>query len=246
MMKDVAFGPMDGADGADGADGFATLDALGSVRQAVFRPLGVAPEFKIRTGETDYRGHRWPPLLDDGAHQWPPKVEPWQRVSTAYPLRLQDFTPDNASLLIVSELVDVKTSAGVVADWKGLLDFSAGPTNDMTRDIASQRLGPLSGLDAEFAQLRLLMQYRSGVIDEAIAQKNGIIGYFRTYGANSPSYQGPSRLDRSSCARFERNGWWPNTLDEAPELDVVTLRVAKNYDSVVEARVNGPPKLDRT
>ena len=57
---------------------------------------------------------------------------------------------------------------------------------------------------------------------------------------------GSSWPDRSSCARFERSGGWLDTLDETPELDVVTLGIAKNYDTVVEARVNGPPKLDRT
>ncbi len=95
---------VDGADGADGAEGFETLDALGGGQRSVFRPIGVVPETTRRANEADYRGHRWPPRLP--AHAWPPAPTAlWPTAPDGIARRLGDFTPDNASLLVLAQLV---------------------------------------------------------------------------------------------------------------------------------------------
>ncbi|MDP3256238.1 phosphatase PAP2 family protein [Bosea sp. (in: a-proteobacteria)] len=177
MARDAAFGPADGADGADGAEGFENFDALGGGGRSAFRPIGVAPEMAIRQNpvEPDYRGHRWPPRL---GHAWPPTspTDCWPIAPEAILPRLTDFTPDNASLLVLAEFVQLKNSAGRLA-WAELMQ-----PNDMTDDIDS--IFDLDGdscsnVQRELKHLRRLAQFRSGAMSEAMAQRNGIIGYFR-------------------------------------------------------------------
>lgn len=177
MAQGAAFGPMDGADGADGAEGFETLDALGGGRRSVFRPIGAAPESTRRAGEADYRSHRWPPRLPGNA--WPP-VPPtppnvWPTAPLGVAPRLGDFTPDNASLLVLAQMVQLRNGAGKDR-WTLLLtrDPANAANDDMANDIASHQ-----GVAAELAELRLLAQFRAGAMSEALAQRNGIIGYFR-------------------------------------------------------------------
>ena len=79
-----------------------------------------------------------------------------------------DFTPDNASLLVLAELVQLTNGAGAL-NWTLLM----GP-NDLANDIAV-----FGNLQAELRELRLLAQFRAGAMQEALAQRNGIIGYFR-------------------------------------------------------------------
>ena len=172
-MGRAAFGPMDGADGADGADsatGFVNLDALGTGSTPAFRPVGAVPEFQRRAGEDDYRSHRWPPVLPN--HAWPPNPpnpNSWPIATPNFKPRLTDFSPDNASFLVLADLV--KGNA-----WTTLMTRDANnPANDdMAQDIAAS-----GGLKEELAELRLLAQFRSGAMAEALAQRNGIIGYFR-------------------------------------------------------------------
>ncbi|MGW9333697.1 hypothetical protein [Bosea sp. NPDC055594] len=177
MVRNGAFGPADGADGADGAEGFENFDALGGGRGSVFRPIGVAPEMEIRKddGETDYRGHRWPPRL---GHAWPPSLptDCWPIAPDAIAPRLTDFTPDNASLLVLAEFMKLKTPAGQLA-WTKLMR-----SNDMQDDIGSifdVDGDNCSAVQRELKHLRRLSQFRPGVMSEALAQRNGIIGYFR-------------------------------------------------------------------
>jgi len=179
MARNGAFGPADGADGADGAEGFENFDALGGGRGSVFRPIGVAPEMEIRKddGETDYRGHRWPPRL---GHVWPPTLptDCWPIVPAPHAIapRLTDFTPDNASLLVLAEFVQLRNSAGHFA-WIELMQ-----PDDMKDDIDSifdVDEDPCSNVQKELKHLRRLAQFRSGAMAEALAQRNGIIGYFR-------------------------------------------------------------------
>ena len=169
MVRSAAFGPMDGA---DGAEGFETLDALGGGRRAVFRPIGVAAEFARRPGEADYRGHRWPPQL---GFAWPPApAGVWPVAPLPIAPRLGDFTPDNASLVVLAELVRLREPGGQDS-FTTLMNSTPGdPANDLTLDTAAPW-----DLQAELRELRLLAQYRAGAMQEALAQRNGIIGYFR-------------------------------------------------------------------
>lgn len=177
MARDAAFGPADGADGADGAEGFENFDALGGGGRSAFRPIGVAPETAIRQNpvESDYRGHRWPPRL---GHAWPPTspTDCWPIAPEAILPRLSDFTPDNASLLVLAEFVQLKNAAGRPA-WAELMQ-----PNDMADDIDSifdVDGDPCSNVQRELKHLRRLAQFRAGAMSEALAQRNGIIGYFR-------------------------------------------------------------------
>lgn len=171
MAQAMAFGPMDGVDGVDGVDGIEGLDTLGGgPRQAVFRPMGLAPEFKRRADEVDYRAHRWPPRPPDVP--WPPPIGSLPAVWPAAPggiaRRLADFTPDNSSLLVLAEFVQLGDGQGADA-WTRLMT-----PGDMAMDIVD-----CHGVPAELDELRRLAQYRGGVMAEALAQRNGIIGYFR-------------------------------------------------------------------
>ncbi|UZF95477.1 hypothetical protein [Bosea sp. NBC_00550] len=159
----------------DGAEGFENFDALGGGRRSVFRPIGAAPEMAIRTGEGDYRGHRWPPRL---GHEWPPKLptDCWPIAPGAIPACLTDFTPDNASLLVLAEFVELPKVAGQAA-WTVLLQPGDMQTDiDLISDVDGDNC---STLQRELKHLRRLAQFRSGVMSEALAQRNGIIGYFR-------------------------------------------------------------------
>ena len=53
------------------------------------------------------------------------------------------------------------------------------PAGDLANDIANFRPGGGHTVQEELAELRLLAQYRAGAMQEALAQRNGIIGYFR-------------------------------------------------------------------
>ena len=58
--------------------------------------------------EADYRGHRWPPRLPALPGR---RHRPLTGLSCRFPsqARLGDFTPDNASLLVLAELVQLRT-----------------------------------------------------------------------------------------------------------------------------------------
>jgi len=53
-------------------------------------------------------------------------------------------------------------------------NVTAPGVDDLVNDIAA-----FGGLQAELRELRLLAQFRAGAMQEALAQRNGIIGYFR-------------------------------------------------------------------
>jgi membrane-associated phospholipid phosphatase len=172
-MSDSMFGPVGAMDGAGFVeDTFDTLGGGGSCGSSdnPLRPTGVVPETTRRPNEPWFRGHPWPPTSLPGAN-WPTVPVP-----IIGPQDLTAWSPMNHSLTVLAEFVQVPDAGGNPA-WINLLD-PAVPAD-------SPPITP-AVLAAEVAELRQLVAFRSGAMAEAMAQRGGLIGYFRGVLSFSP------------------------------------------------------------
>jgi hypothetical protein len=130
------------------------------------RPIGISASLKPAPGENWFRGNRWPPENTE-----PPgatAAQPWA------PNRIAAFTPRNSdgsvkmpprawgayhySVVLLTEFVQQPS-------WSGI-DLSPYLPQNQTV------------LDAELNELAMLIEFRPGVMSEALVQRNNIPEYF--------------------------------------------------------------------
>jgi hypothetical protein len=145
--------------GIDPNDGMVPIEASDSLQEGVTRPLLVSPSVEplpgVPLGPTIplvFTGQRWPGLAGQG----------WARMPEA-PFREEEWDAYRYGIGLLTEFVQIPGTGGRPA-WETLLTAADKPD--------------LSKTDAELKELRDLVEYRAGVMAEALAQRSSFIGYF--------------------------------------------------------------------
>jgi len=146
-------GTTDGLDGLDGVDGLDGLDGLSGVSLAVKaspRPIGVSPGLK-----KPFVGGKWP---FDPDPQWP------YAAPDGFPRGY--WASANYAIPVVGEFVRAKCADGLTWDSPDL-------------EQALRNILQSADTAAELRELAELMEYRAGVLAEALAQRTGLWSYWR-------------------------------------------------------------------
>lgn len=153
--------------GVIGAADMGSVDDMGAIdsgasstvttsTSADVRPIGVSPavEKQEAEGEDWWRGNKWPPT--DVPTNW--DYVPPTRTSK-HPFPDQSWTPYWYSIAVLGEFVKQPGWDGFEHPLRAILDKA--------------------NLQEELNELVALIDYRAGVMAEALAQCDNIIGYFR-------------------------------------------------------------------
>ena len=140
-------------------------------RNPVVRAIGVSPALSKVAPETWFHGHKWPPGdVLDGNSAWGKRLGNVVFPDGAWSSRL-------LAIAAIGEFVQAED-----ADGKTWTDFALPDYRDY----------PLAD---ELDELAELIEYRPGVMGEALAQRNNIPGYFRELLSFSPgSHPKTSRI----------------------------------------------------
>ena len=154
-------------------DSMDSMSAAGGGRggNPVVRAIGVSPALSKEAPETWFHGHKWPPGdVLDGNSAWGKRLGNVVYPDGAWSSRL-------LAIAAIGEFVQAED-----ADGKTWTDFALPDYRDY----------PLAD---ELDELAELIEYRPGVIGEALAQRNNIPGYFRELLSFSPgSHPKTSRI----------------------------------------------------
>lgn len=127
------------------------------------RPFGVSPSIKRSEGGW-FVGQKWPPTA---AVRWPNAPTSWldkqQRKNRLF-FPGSSWTVDYYPIVVLSQFVAVRRKESPVR-WDKI-ELQSPPKGD--------------DLEKELQDLAEIVDYRPGVALEALAQRNGIIDYFRT------------------------------------------------------------------
>jgi hypothetical protein len=131
-----------------------TISLAGS--GAAVRPIGLSPALRKRDNEDWYRGSKWPPTgLDPRAAIAAPKTFP-----RAY------WSSYHFSFTVLAEFVTTKSADGLTWNSKDV-------RNALEHELKS------ADVKAELDELAELIEYRSGVMAEALAQRENPWAYYR-------------------------------------------------------------------
>jgi len=130
------------------------------------RPFGVSPSIKRSEGGW-FVGQKWPPTV---AVRWPNAATNWldeQQAEGRLFFRGSPWTVDYYPIVVLSQFVSVRRKDPPVPPVRwDKIELPPPPKGDK--------------LEEELQQLAEIVDYRPGVALEALAQRNGIIDYFRT------------------------------------------------------------------
>jgi hypothetical protein len=139
------------------------------VASPIVRPMGVSPSCDKSNGKVTYRGRKWPPLNVDHALVATPNVWQWEDRAAPKP-PLPAWAPQFDSISLLADFLQVKIEGSETEPaWPGI-DLS--PSDEFQKDLQKS-------VRDELRYLIDLMDYRPGVLAEALAQANAIDGYFR-------------------------------------------------------------------
>src|SRR3954468_16732460 len=145
-----AVGATDGLDGVDGLDGLTGLSWLSLAVNATSRPIGASPGLN-----RPFVGGKWP---FDPDPQWP-NASP-----DGFPRGY--WASANFAITVIGELVRAKCTDGLTWD-----------SSDLESEL--RKILKRANVDAELKELAELMEYRGGVLAEALAQRTGLWAYWR-------------------------------------------------------------------
>jgi hypothetical protein len=118
----------------------------------MLRPIGVSPALTKKAGEDWWRGHLWPP---ENAGAWANARRP------EFPRRA--WSPAYLSITVLGEFVQA-TDNGL--QWHGI-------------DLTSLNVTNAAAIKKELDELLELVEYRPGVLAEAMAQSAAFLDYWR-------------------------------------------------------------------
>lgn len=122
----------------------------------IIRPIGVSPALEKEQGEDWYRGSKWPP---DGVVQF------WKNAApTEFPRAY--WSSFHYSFTVLGEFVQASSAAG--DKW-----------NSFEPALRAKLPTTQADIDKELKQLVELIEYRSGVMSEALAQRENPWAYYR-------------------------------------------------------------------
>ena len=203
MSNAIGTADSGGGDSGGGDSGGGGIVAVGGAASGFWRPIGVSPALAYEQNETWWRGHKWPPI-----HPAPPANpgDPpnpahtvWPNMPTKTAFRREAWTAFHYSLVVLAEFVGhAPKNDGDPDPWHKALntdDPFAGtdnPSNDaLDKSDHYKALLARKGSGANPAQRREnalavelqelvdLVEYRPGVLAEALEQRNDIGSYFR-------------------------------------------------------------------
>src|SRR5215469_7398565 len=160
-------GPADGGDGGDGGGGLAVIHS-----STVWRPIGISPALIRPPGQDWWQGNKWPPADWDDDTLTPPNKGWPNHPATRFPRRA--WSANNFGLAMLGEFAE--TGATTTPTWNAITlpGYPAG-----------------SALDDEIDELVQLIDYRPGVMSEALMQRDDLLKYWcgvLMFGASSHPY----------------------------------------------------------
>lgn len=125
----------------------------GAAGNTPVRPIGISPALTRLPGEDWWRGNQWPP--GDWGGAWP------NTQTTRFPRRA--WAPHYYSIAVLGEFVQAELTTPALR-WDSI-------------SLPAVPIGP--DLKAEFDELAALIEYRPGVLSEAMAQCHNMLDYWR-------------------------------------------------------------------
>ena len=148
----------------------------------VRRPIGVSPTVPAEDGEF-YRGNKWPPVPgSEMEHNLIVEANGADRE----PLPGRQWTSNFFPIAVLAEFVQASINSVKLDDREKNLfqDLSPEDKEEQQKyarwnNVKLREIPDLDRVKDEIRQLVTLIEYRPGVLSEALAQANGIDDYFR-------------------------------------------------------------------